>query len=365
MSIKYDKKRKKYRASIGSGLDRHRRDFDTKTDALSWEAQQKCVRDDSDFEKLDSSLDSLLDDYIESLKSCVKNHQNDALYTLKNFFKSYKLKTLLDLKSKHLENFKLKSGYSLPTVNRKIGFVKAFSSFTCKHGYLKSDPFESVDKLKRRKKQKKKERVLSQLEISKIFEIAQEEDPEFLPILIFFLNTGCRLSELVTLEWDDIKFQSRKVRFWDKPHLLVRNEPYTCKWDSQRIFPMNQIVYNSLTELSQPKGFVFFPEKDRNRLGDYIYRRFKRLLKNLEIDRPKEIKIHTFRHTWISHMLATGASLPEVSRLAGHSNLTTTQEYAHLISGFETLKSTVDQMPNFGSKEIKRKDEAFDIIEKD
>lgn len=41
---------------------------------------------------------------------------------------------------------------------------------------------------------------------------------------------------------------------------------------------------------------------------------------------------HSLRHCWVSHVLAAGIPLAEVSKLAGHANVAITAEvYAHAV----------------------------------
>ena len=42
-----------------------------------------------------------------------------------------------------------------------------------------------------------------------------------------------------------------------------------------------------------------------------------------------QVRTHLFRHSQITHLLEQGMSLPEASRLAGHSSVTTTMRYFH------------------------------------
>ncbi|MHC4069235.1 MAG: tyrosine-type recombinase/integrase [Planctomycetota bacterium] len=49
-------------------------------------------------------------------------------------------------------------------------------------------------------------------------------------------------------------------------------------------------------------------------------------------ERQKHLTIHHGRHSFISHSLAGGRSLPEVRDAVGHSSLSITSIYAHIVS---------------------------------
>jgi integrase len=350
MSIRFDEKRKRYRVCVGSGTKRKYKDLKSKKEALIWEAQQKCIHEEGNFERFDYPLSNLLIEYLQTLDNCVQNHQDDVKQTINKLFEEYGLRELRDLKPSVLEKFKIDCEQALTTKNRKIGFVKSLTNFAFKQGYVNSDPLKWVSKVKQRKKDIKEKRALSQDELLKIFSATEKMKPELLPVLIFFANTGCRLSELVTLEWGNFDFSKRLIRFTDKPHIMIRNEPFTCKWGSQRVMPMKKIIVDYLCDLPRVNNWVFLPKQGRNNLGYYIYKNLKKIVKSTTIERNENIAIHTFRHTWISQMLASGVSLPEVSSLAGHSNLTTTQGYAHLLGNFSSLETSMNLMPDLGMK---------------
>jgi len=348
MSIRFDKKRKRYRVCVGSGSRRRVKDFKSKKESLVWEAQQKCIQEQGDFERLDYPLLNLLDEYLQTLENCVQNHQNDVKQTIKKFFEDYNLKELRDLRSSVLEKFKTDCKQAITTKNRKIGFVKSLSNFALKRGYLKADPLKWVSKIKKRKKDIKEKRALSENELLVISHSIEKKKPDLLPAFIFFVNTGCRLSELVTLEWSNIDFENRIIQFTDKPHIRVRNEPYTCKWGSQREIPMKSIIVDYLRDMPRTNNWVFFPEQGRNNLGYFIYKNFKKIVKETSVVRNENINVHMLRHTWISTMLAWGVPLHIASKMAGHSNIAVTEQYAHIIGGFSPLETSMNLMPDMG-----------------
>jgi len=57
-----------------------------------------------------------------------------------------------------------------------------------------------------------------------------------------------------------------------------------------------------------------------------------------------DLRLHDLRHTFASHLVSSGVSLPIVGRLLGHTQPQTTQRYAHLAD--DPLREAADR---FGS----------------
>jgi site-specific recombinase XerD len=67
---------------------------------------------------------------------------------------------------------------------------------------------------------------------------------------------------------------------------------------------------------------------DARRYDRALWENFRRLAKKLGIE---NVSIHTFRHTFASHLIMSGVDLVTVKELLGHKDIATTMRYAHLI----------------------------------
>jgi integrase len=199
-----------------------------------------------------------------------------------------------------------------------------FFNLAIKYNYINKNPVSDVEKLKW---QKKTPRFFSEEEAKLILENCGER---LYPIFCTFLYTGLRKSELITLEWTDIDFKNKVIRvqikdFW---------EP---KFGSARVIPMNSKLYEVLSHLERKCRWVFCTLS-----GQQVRHLRRDLLHICERLGIKNVTLHTFRHTFASHLIMAGVDLPTVQKLMGHKDIKTTMIYSHLAP--EHLKLAVEKL---------------------
>jgi integrase len=192
-----------------------------------------------------------------------------------------------------------------------------------------SNPCRHVEKFKERKI----ERFLSNEELARLGEVlaeaelTQTEMPSVIAALRLLLFTGCRLSEILTLSWDEVDLENQCLRLRES------------KTGAKVIYlPPPAIEVLSAIERKDDNPFVIMGAKRRSHLVNLQkpWRRIRQLA-GLE-----DVRIHDLRHSFASVAAASGLSLPIIGALLGHTQPQTTQRYAHLAA--DPLRQAADQI---------------------
>jgi integrase len=143
--------------------------------------------------------------------------------------------------------------------------------------------------------------------------------------ILLILLTGCRRGEILNLKWKDVK-EDR----------IALSEAKTGPRDVW----LSDIAKDLLRELRRrsQSPLVFPDPKDpcRPRKTLSCWATLRELA-----DLPKDIRIHDLRHTYASHAVLAGESLPITGALVGHKSLKSTARYTHLDPG-QVLKAAED-----------------------
>lgn len=139
----------------------------------------------------------------------------------------------------------------------------------------------------------------------------------FNTILQLLWDSGARISELCNLTIQDFDKEEKFI--------TLRN----TKNKQDRIVPITDSMVEALHKLigGRRKGFIFRGRGETAMGRMSVYQALKRRVAKAGIN--KNIRLHTFRHAFISRKLNAGKPLPAVQKFVGHSNLASTSLYYH------------------------------------
>lgn len=175
-------------------------------------------------------------------------------------------------------------------------------------------------------KEAKRTRCLTKEEAKRFAEVLNDENPgEFgyiaacaLKLLLF---TGCRLNEILTMRWEYINFDQSVINLPDS-----KTGPRTVYASPAALGILREIERNPRRPLDNP--YVIYGRYPGKHMQDLQhYWKFYRDRAGLD-----KVRIHDLRHSFASFAINDGVSLAMVGKLLGHSQLSTTERYAHLMS---------------------------------
>jgi integrase/recombinase XerD len=137
------------------------------------------------------------------------------------------------------------------------------------------------------------------------------------------LDTGCRISEALTLRVSDL----------DSENLLVKLDG---KGRKQRVVPfsfeLRKALYRHCKEFDRKSDSLLFANRTETALGRRnVLRDVKVLCRNLGFTPPGRT-LHAFRHTFAVNYLRRGGSVFHLQKVLGHSTLEMTRRYANLVT---------------------------------
>lgn len=186
-----------------------------------------------------------------------------------------------------------------------------------------------------------RERFLGPEELTRIAAVLDcAEDQRGAAIIRMCMLTGARVGEVRTARFEQFNLD---YVIWSKPAA-------TTKQRKIHRVPISQEVVTIVRQRQMivPQGNPWlFPGEAVGQPVREIRRFWAKVQK--EADLP-DVRIHDLRHTFASLLVSGGASLEMIGRLLGHSQMQTTQRYAHLMdsplrAGVDTVASILRPRP--------------------
>ncbi len=236
------------------------------------------------------------------------------------------------------------AGLEPRTLARRQSALRQFYLFLLSEKKIEHDPTRQVEapKLGRRLPG-----VLDENEVNCLLTSAAErkdaEGIRLLALLELLYATGLRVSELVGLPLGAIDGEGRFLRVKGKgsKERLVPIAPRALRAIEAYMVVRPHFLGQKPTAQALR---LFFPSSSRS--GALTRQRFAQLLKDIAIKAhidPAKVSPHKLRHAFATHLLEHGADLRGVQKMLGHSDITTTQIYTHVVSG--RLVAAVEKHP--------------------
>ena len=235
----------------------------------------------------------------------------------------------LDLLNDYIADLRGRKGYRDTTTARKVAAIKSFFTFLAQNGVIEEPPTESLGSPRVGRTLPK---YLTEEEVDRLLKEAEKagtaEGQRDANILELLYATGLRVSELVSLNVQDVDFEESYIRCWGKG----AKERIVYAHDRALDGLQDYLSTSRMSLLGQNKeeSALFVNHRGERLTRQWVWNILKTYSKRAGIDR--KITPHTLRHSFATHLLQKGASLRHVQELLGHSSISTTQVYTHLTS---------------------------------
>lgn len=235
---------------------------------------------------------------------------------------------------------------STVTVRKNLRMLKVFSSWLEKEEWL---PTNVLGKLELPKAEEKELEPLTPEEEARLARACDDRTRDGcrrLALLLLYLDTGARLNEIAGLRIEDV----------DLNRGLIKIQPATAKGrkgrsvafgsKTERALRRYGMVFRDpvLTQAGMNERFFLSPAGDPI-TPNGIYQMFRRMAQRTGISR---LHPHLLRHTSGTRDIERGKSTREVQNKLGHSSVTVTERYTHIVEREDANRrrdSHIDELP--------------------
>lgn len=218
-------------------------------------------------------------------------------------------------------------GYSPATIARKMAAIKAIYQFLLRQGLISDNPAAALGSPEVKKPLP---RAISVEDVDRLLrQVGKRLTPEGLrdgAMLQLLCTTGMRVTELVSLNLDDVNFEGQCLVCTGR-----QSRRRELPLDDRAVAALDTYLREGRPKLARQgeSGSALF----LNHRGSRLTRQgFWLIMKALarQSGVVAEVTPHTLRHSFAAHRLEDGLELSRLRELLGHANISTTQIYTQV-----------------------------------
>lgn len=232
--------------------------------------------------------------------------------------------------------FLQEQGKSGATVSRVLASLKNFYAYLVSTGFLETSPVSSDIHVDRG--EKKLPQILTGKEVETLLAQPSTSDAKGLrdkAMLEVMYATGIRVTELIDLNVEDVNLELGILKCGSAKK--SRSIPlYPAALRALAVY-VKEVRFAMVADPGERALFVNVGGSRMSRQGFWKILKFYQAKAGIE----KEITPHTLRHSFAVHLLENGADLGSLQELMGHSDISSTQMYTHMIN--QKLRSVYEK----------------------
>ncbi|HEY0428907.1 MAG TPA: tyrosine-type recombinase/integrase [Pyrinomonadaceae bacterium] len=202
---------------------------------------------------------------------------------------------------------------SIATVNRELAYFRRILNIAERNSWISKNPFSCGDALIHCADEVKRERILTPEETQMLIDACTDRRAHLKPIIIAALDTGCRLGELLKLQWQDVDLISSviTIKAFNTKTMRKREVGITTR--------LNAELENLLNSFPQSKDDLVFGVSE-------VRKGFHSACKEAGLS---NLRFHDLRHCHATKLDELGFSVPEIAGQLGHTQIQTTLRYVN------------------------------------
>jgi integrase len=284
-------------------------------------AEGKPIESDDEVIKLGQFINEYLyhSNQVKAPRTVIRERR--ILQYLLEFVGNKDIRSIRPLTMENYRKHRLDNGIAPSTVNLEFRHLKVAFNTAVRWEMLDKNPLDKIRYI--RVPQSEYPRYLSLEEIKRAKDAFK--NTAFAELVDFYLGTGTRLGEALSLTWDDIDFKRNQ--------LVIKG--INAKGKRNRILPFKyssglRDILKSMKRRSDGKVFGPFDShgKEQPQWREWWVGRF--ISKTLTSIGLPWATCHTFRHTFASHLAMVNVPIFTLQKLLGHAQIETTMIYSHL-----------------------------------
>ena len=272
---------------------------------------------------------------IENLEDFTVNHIEQVtlrdLTGFQAYLREYETDTVT-IDGRHIKRIRRNSEYG---INRKMSGIRGLFVYLYKNDLITQNVTDKIDFKKLHQKMK---RPLTAQETVNLIDVIYDGEKYFtgrdlteyqnrkqrdIALFTAYLGTGCRVSELINLDINDVSF--------DTSSFIVTRKG----GDEQEIFMPVQVENELLKYMEErlemkdakDKNALFLSRLGKRMTAQAVEKILKKYCLVVGITDPDKTRPHALRRTFACNMIADGVDIKMVAELMGHKNIEVTHRY--------------------------------------
>ena len=214
-------------------------------------------------------------------------------------------------------------GLSRTTMARLVSSLHSFFKYMKLEGLRHDDPSLLIQTPRQ---ERTLPGVLNPAEVDRFLENIDVDTPNGLRDRALFeliYSCGLRISEAAALSFDRLYMKEQLIRVVGK-----RKKERMVPFGAEAALWLERYLNEARPHLEKRRAseLVFLNQEGKGISRKGIWKRFS----GIRAASGVSAKVHTFRHSFATHLLAGGADLRTVQELLGHSDISSTQIYTHI-----------------------------------